>query len=239
MLARLEMTWLVETEPGKVFGPFNRAVVIQLFKDGTLPASTKAYRLHEFAIDEDRPPETRVIEVPVERVVEKIVEKEVRVEVPVEKIVEKEVRVEVPVEKIVEKEVRVEVPVEKIVEKEVRVEVPVEKIVEKEVRVEVPVEKVVEVPVEKIVEKIVEKEVRVEVPVERVIEVCAPTPSEPLEVRPAEPIAEAPPRRAPGALFANVGRSQLAALEVAARRELAAANRNGKRKSFGFFGGNR
>ena len=157
VLARLEMTWLVETEPGKVFGPFNRAVVIQLFKDGTLPASTKAYRLHEFAIDEDRPPETRVIEVPVERVVEKIVEKEVRVEVPVE----------------------------------------------------------------------------------RVIEVCAPTPSEPLEVRPAEPIAEAPPRRAPGALFANVGRSQLAALEVAARRELAAANRNGKRKSFGFFGGNR
>ena len=225
VLARLEMTWLVETEPGKVFGPFNRAVVIQLFKDGTLPASTKAYRLHEFAIDEDRPPETKVVEVPVEKVVEKIVEREVRVEVPVEKIVEKEVRVEVPVEKIVEKEVRVEVPVEKIVEKEVRVEVPVEK--------------VVEVPVEKIVEKIVEKEVRVEVPVERVIEVCAPTPLEPLEVRPAEPIAEAPPRRTPGALFANVGRSQLAALEVAARRELAAANRNSKRKSFGFFGGNR
>ena len=47
--------------------------------------------------------------------------KEVRVEVPVEKIVEKivETRVEVPVEKIVEKTVekRVEVPVEKVVEK--------------------------------------------------------------------------------------------------------------------------
>ena len=62
------------------------------------------------------------------RIVEKVVE------VPVEKIVEKEVRVEVPVEKIVE--------VEKFVEKVV--EVPVEKIVEKEVRIEVPVEKIVE-----------------------------------------------------------------------------------------------
>ena len=50
---------------------------------------------------------------------------EIRVEVPVEKIVEKlvEVRVEVPVEKIVEKtiEQRVEVPVEKIVEKTIEV----------------------------------------------------------------------------------------------------------------------
>ncbi|MDE5991202.1 MAG: hypothetical protein K2H36_06450 [Clostridia bacterium] len=74
------------------------------------------------------------------QVVEKIVE------VPVEKVVEKEVKVEVPVEKIVE----VPVEVEKVVEKEVRVEVPVEKIVEKEVVKEVPVE------VEKVVEKIVE-----------------------------------------------------------------------------------
>jgi predicted flap endonuclease-1-like 5' DNA nuclease len=64
---------------------------------------------------------------PVEKIVEKIVEK--RVEVPVEKIVEKivEKRVEVPVEKIVEKivEKRVEVPVEKIVEKIVEVPAPV------------------------------------------------------------------------------------------------------------------
>ena len=133
----LEMKWLVEVSPGDVFGPFHRELVISLFKDGTVPATARAYRLHEFPIDQDPPP------------VEKIVEKEVRVEVPVEKIVEKEVRVEVPVpvevEKIVEKEVRVEVPVEveKIVEKEVRVEVPVEKVVEKVV--EVPVEKVVEV----------------------------------------------------------------------------------------------
>ena len=129
----------------------------------------------------NKPPVTieKRVEVPVEKIVEKIVEK--RVEVPVEKIVEKivEKRVEVPVEKIVEKivEKRVEVPVEKIVEKIVNV--PVEKIVEKivEKRVEVPVEKIVEkivekrveVPVEKIVEKIVEK--RVEVPVEKIVNV--------------------------------------------------------------------
>ena len=196
----LEMKWLVEVSPGDVFGPFHRELVISLFKNGTVPATARAYRLHEFPIDQDPPPVEKIVEkeVPVEvekivekevRVevpveVEKIVEKEVRVEVPVEveKIVEKEVRVEVPVpvevEKIVEKEVLVEVPVEKIVEKEVRVEVPVEKIVEKEVRVEVPVEKIVEkevrvevpVEVEKIVEKVVEKEVRVEVPVEKIVE---------------------------------------------------------------------
>ena len=124
------MKWLVETEPGKVFGPFNRALVVSLFSRGAVPADAKAYRLHELPVDRDPPPVVK--EVPVEKVVEKIVEKEVRVEVPVEKVVEK----------IVEKEVRVEVPVEKIVEK--IVEVPVEKIVEKEVRVEVPVEKIVE-----------------------------------------------------------------------------------------------
>ena len=121
----LDMSWLVETAPGDVFGPFNRAVVINLAKDGKLPATAHVYRLHGMAIDQD--PE------PLEKVVEKVVEK--RVEVPVEKIVEK--RVEVPVEKIVEKvvEKRVEVPVEKIVEK------IVEKEVVKEVFVEVPVEK--------------------------------------------------------------------------------------------------
>lgn len=117
----LDMSWLVETAPGDVFGPFNRTVVINLAKDGKLPATAHVYRLHGMAIDQDPEP------------LEKIVEK--RVEVPVEKIVEK--RVEVPVEKIVEKvvEKRVEVPVEKIVEK------IVEKEVVKEVFVEVPVEK--------------------------------------------------------------------------------------------------
>ena len=94
----LEMKWLVETEPGKVFGPFNRAVVIGLFKDDSVARTAKAYRLHEFAIEEDPPP--------VEKIVEKEVIKEVRVEVPAENIAE--------VEKIVEeeaiKEVRAAVP---------------------------------------------------------------------------------------------------------------------------------
>ena len=205
----LEMKWLVEVSPGDVFGPFHRELVISLFKNGTVPATARAYRLHEFPIDQDPPP------------VEKIVEKEVRVEVPVEKIVEKEVRVEVPVEveKIVEKEVRVEVPVEKIVEKEVRVEVPVEvekiveKVVEKEVRVEVPVEKIVEkevrveVPVEKVVEKVVE------VPVEKVVEVLPPPDD-------SEPEPGEPPPKIADLRFGGLDRARLAALEKAARQEL-------------------
>ena len=73
-MSELEMKWLVETEPGKVFGPFNRAVVIGLFKDDGVAKTAKAYRLHEFAVDEDPPP--------VEKIVEKEVVKEVRVEVP-------------------------------------------------------------------------------------------------------------------------------------------------------------
>ena len=222
----LEMKWLVEVSPGDVFGPFHRELVISLFKNGTVPATARAYRLHEFPIDQDPPP------------VEKIVEKEVRVEVPVEKIVEKEVRVEVPVEveKIVEKEVRVEVPVEKIVEKEVRVEVPVEveKIVEKEVRVEVPVEKIVEkeVRVEVPVEKIVEKEVRVEVPVEKVVEKVVEVPVEKVvEVLPppddSEPEPGEPPPKIADLRFGGLDRARLAALEKAARQELMRGRRMG------------
>ena len=181
LMSELEMKWLVEVEPGKVFGPFNRAVVIRLSREGELPPEAKIYRLHEFAITEDPPP--------VEKIVEKIVEK--RVEVPVEKIVEK----------IVEK--RVEVPVEKIVEK--------------------IVEKRVEVPVEKIVEKIVEVEPppRTEIVVAEVV----------------EPVAAMPPPKAPGAVFKDLGRSQLAALEAAARNELANAKRN--RMPFNLFGSKR
>ena len=173
LMPELEMKWLVEIEPGKPLGPYNRKFLIASCADGSLPATAKVYRLHEFPVDQDPPPV----------VVEKIVEK--RVEVPVEKIVEK--RVEVPVEKIVEK----------IVEVEKRVEVPVEKIVEKIVEVEKPPRTTVVVP----------------------------------EV--VEPSGNEPPRRAGGAgLFGDVSRSGLAALEQAARRELAAA---GKTK-FGFFG---
>ena len=115
-MPELGMAWLVELEPGKVFGPFNRAVVIRLSRSGELPAAAKVYRLHELAVDQDPPPVEKIVvkEVPVEKIVEKIVEKEVRVEVPVEKVVEK----------IVEKEVRVEVPVERIVEKIVEVPPP-------------------------------------------------------------------------------------------------------------------
>jgi len=110
LMPELEMKWLVEIEPGKPLGPYNRKFLIASCADGSLPATAKVYRLHEFPVDQDPPPV----------VVEKIVEK--RVEVPVEKIVEK--IVEVPVEKIVEVEKRVEVPVEKIVEKIVEVEKP-------------------------------------------------------------------------------------------------------------------
>ena len=125
----------------------------------------------------------RVVEVPVDRIVE--VERIVKVEVPIERVVEVEriiqVRVEVPVEKIMEVEKivmvekRVEVPVERIVEVERRVEVPVERIVEVEKRVEVPVEveKIVYIPQVIEIEKIVnvEKIVEVEKIIERIVEV--------------------------------------------------------------------
>ena len=120
LMPELEMKWLVEAEPGKVFGPFNRALLVSLFANGSIPKNAKTYRLHELPVDQDPPPV----------VVEKIVEKPVEVEKIVEKIVE------VPVEKIVEKEVRVEVPVEKIVEK----------VVEKVVEVEPPPRKGIVVP---------------------------------------------------------------------------------------------
>ena len=243
LMGELEMKWLVELEPGKPLGPYNRKFLVASLADGSLPADAKAYRLHEFPIEQDPPPTIVEKEVIREVPVEKIVEVEKRVEVPVEKIVEVPVekivekRVEVPVEKIVEKEVIKEVPVEKIVEK--IVEVPVEKIVEK--RVEVPVEKIVEkevikeVPVE--VEKIVEVEKRVEVPVEKIVEkiVEVEKPPRTTVVVPEilEPAGNEPPRRSGGkGMFGDVSRSGLEALEQAARRELAAAGKS----RFSFFG---
>ena len=183
LMLELAMDWLVEVEPGRVLGPYNRRYLIASHQQGALPPDTRIYRRHEFAVDVDPTPSV------IEKVVEKIVEK--KVEVPVEKIVEK--RVEVPVDRIVEK----------IVEK--KVEVPVEKIVVKEV------------PVEKIVEKIVE--------VERPVE------AEVVEAEVVEPTDAAPPPRK-GGIFGGADRSRLAALEEAARRELAAAGRG----HFGFFG---
>ena len=211
LMGELEMKWLVELEPGKPLGPYNRKFLVASLADGSLPADAKAYRLHEFPIEQDPPPT--------------VVEKEVIREVPVEKIVEVEKRVEVPVEKIVEKEVIKEVPVEveKIVEK--RVEVPVEKIVEKEVIKEVPVE------VEKIVEKIVE--VPVEKIVEKIVEVEKPPRTTVVVPEILEPAGNEPPRRSGGkGMFGDVSRSGLEALEQAARRELAAAGKS----RFSFFG---
>ena len=144
----LEMKWLIESEPGKVFGPFHRAVVSGLFRNGGVGKSAKAYRLHEFAIDDDPP--------------------------PVEKIVEKEVI----------KEVRVEVPVEKIVEK--------------------------------------------------IVEVPPPARTELVVAEVLEPVAAKPPPMRPDSIFGDLGRNGLAALEAAAQRELATANRKGH--AFGLFG---
>lgn len=117
-------------------------------------------------------PATKVIYVdrPVDRVVEKIVER--RVEVPVDRVVERVVEkvVRVPVERIVDRPVYVDRPVdrpvdrvvEKIVER--RVEVPVERIVEKIVEKPVYIDRPVDRPVDRIIEKVIR------VPVERVVE---------------------------------------------------------------------
>ena len=169
LMDELGMKWLVELEPGKPLGPYNRKFLISSHTEGSLPDRAKLYRLHEFPIDQDPPPT----------------------------VVEKEVIKEVPVEKIVEVEKRVEVPVEKVVEKEVIKEVPVEKIVEKIVEVEKPPRTTVVVP----------------------------------EI--VEPVGNEPPRRSVGkGMFDDVSRSGLAALEEAARRELAAAGKS----RFSFFG---
>ena len=116
-----------------------------------------------------------------------------------------------------------------VVEKEVIKEVPVEKIVEKVVEVE----KRVEVPVEKIVEKKVIKEVPVEKIVETIVEVEKPPRTTVVVPEIVEPVGNEPPRRSVGkGMFGDVSRSGLAALEEAARRELAAAGKS----RFSFFG---
>ena len=141
LMDELGMKWLVEIDPGKPLGPYNRKFLIASRAEGSLPGRAKAYRLHEFPIDQAPPPT--------------------------------------------------------VVEKEVIKEVPVEKIVEKIVEVEKPPRTTVVVP-----------------------EVVEPTGNE-------------PPRRKTGAgMFGDVSRSGLAALEEAARRELAAAGKS----RFSFFG---
>lgn len=76
LMDELEMKWLVELEPGKVLGPYNRKFLVASHAEGSLPAEAKAYRLHEFPIDRDPPPTV------VEKIVEKVVEKVVEVEKP-------------------------------------------------------------------------------------------------------------------------------------------------------------
>ena len=173
LMPELEMKWVVEAEPGKFFGPFNRKMLAALDKSGAVPEGAAIYRRHDLPVEEDPPPVTVEVEKIVEKVVEKVVEKEVRVPVPVE--------------------------------------------------------------VEKIVEKIVVKEVPVEKIVERVIEVEPPARTEIVEADAIGAIGDMPPEPAPGGVFRNVSPDKLAALEMAARRELAAARGSGFHSFSGLF----
>ena len=133
----LDMRFSIDIGDGNPRGPFNKAAADALIASGRLPMSATVIETREpfppedagsssdsgpspepepaadpgptaEAADVSRSPSAVEPEPePEVKVVEKIVEKEVRVEVPVEKIVEKEIRVEVPVEKIVEKVVTV------------------------------------------------------------------------------------------------------------------------------------
>ena len=106
----LDMRFSIDIGDGNPRGPFNRAAAEALLASGRLPPTASMVEVRAPFEDDAAPgvPEDGVPEpdAPV-RVEERIVE------VPVEKIVE----VEKVVEKEVVKEVRVEVPVEKIVEK--------------------------------------------------------------------------------------------------------------------------
>ncbi len=71
LMPELEMKWVVESEPGKFFGPFHRQVVISLAQSGQIPEGANVYRRHDLAVDED----------PAPVIVEKIVEVEKIIEV--------------------------------------------------------------------------------------------------------------------------------------------------------------
>lgn len=107
----LDMRFSIDIGDGNPRGPFNRVAAESLLASGRLPPTATMVEtrppFQPEAREEPKAPRTPEVPKPPEppdkpespevRVVEKIVE------VPVEKIVEKEVRVEVPVEKIVEK----------------------------------------------------------------------------------------------------------------------------------------
>jgi len=150
----------------------NKPVIEEIFEEDEIEIP-ESYLTHHTPQVEPEVIETiveveKIVEVPVDRIVEVPVEviKEVEriVEVPVDRLVE--VVREVPVDRIVE--VIREVPVEVIKEVEKIVEVPVEveKIIHVPVEVIKEVEKIVEVPVDRIVEVIKEVEKIVEVPVQ-------------------------------------------------------------------------
>ena len=94
LMDELQMKWVVEAEPGKFFGPFNRVFLVKIHKAGEVPEGAKIYSRHDLPPDQDPEPVKVEVPVEVEKIVEKIVEK--RVEVPVEKIVEKIIEVEPP-----------------------------------------------------------------------------------------------------------------------------------------------
>ncbi len=118
----LDMRFSIDLGDGNPRGPFNRAAAEALLASGRLPPTATVIESRPpFEEDGDggagRPAEPQVVE----KIVEKIVE------VPVDRVVEVEKIVEV--EKVVEKEVPIEV--EKIIEKRVEVPVEIEKVVEK------------------------------------------------------------------------------------------------------------
>lgn len=119
----------------------------------------------------------RIVQVPVDRIIEKVIDK--IVEVPIERIIERPVYVDNLIQRVVEIPVQrlVEKPVERIIERPVYFDniiekpVAIERIVER--RVEIPVERFVEVPtyVDNIIQKTVEIVREVERPYEQVIEI--------------------------------------------------------------------
>ena len=47
LMKELEMNWIVETEPGKLFGPLNREVISRLINDKAILPSARIYRLYD------------------------------------------------------------------------------------------------------------------------------------------------------------------------------------------------
>ena len=107
-VAFLDMRFSIDIGDGNPRGPFNRAAAEALLASGRLPKTSTIVEVREpfeqveeeVKVEdvektedvervEDAGKAERVVEVPVEKIVEKEVIKEVRVEVPVEKIVEK------------------------------------------------------------------------------------------------------------------------------------------------------